>query len=549
MNLPQRLFLAFSAAILVTVVLFVVLSDYTARGALEQALADRAAEVRSAYQVALSATESSAVQLASFIANDVQTEATMHRAQEALAFDALGGRDQQDMSGAWISDVRYVWLQEIQPRWRVLQQRYDASELGFYLTRPDSIRNFLRVHRAQVFGDKIENPQHPVFLAFLGERPLGGYAFDRDGLSLRGVAPVFVFDAAGEEEQLIGLVEVGITLEPVLSVLHTHLGVQSAVLLGAQEVDTTVDADVITRQLVALPAMRCFYAHATGADAVALLAAVESCKAVADEAPAMRTIAGQRFAQTSVALAGVGSAPPIGRVVLWFDAESAVARYEHALVVTIVYALLGFILLEVLLYALVRWGVRVFDNELRRRTREIRQLNRKLARIATVDSLTGLFTRRHFLQRLQQELERARRGGHAVSLLLIDLDHFKHVNDTYGHQMGDAVLRRLGNYLREQVRAIDVAGRYGGEELCILLPETPVTAAAQIAERLRQEIEALSFETEDGQAFAVTASFGVAQWREHTTAEVLISEADKALYASKESGRNRVSIYRPPVLA
>jgi diguanylate cyclase (GGDEF)-like protein len=168
-------------------------------------------------------------------------------------------------------------------------------------------------------------------------------------------------------------------------------------------------------------------------------------------------------------------------------------------------------------------------------------LREVLRRQSTTDELTGLYNRRWFDETLRRELFRAERKRAALAVVMIDLDHFKHMNDTYGHKAGDLVLRTVGQCLRDGVRRSDVACRYGGEELVLVLPECDGVAAVRCAETIRTAIEALALQQGDVLLPAVTASFGVAVWPAHgEDAATLLQSADRALYAAKHGGRNRV---------
>ena len=161
---------------------------------------------------------------------------------------------------------------------------------------------------------------------------------------------------------------------------------------------------------------------------------------------------------------------------------------------------------------------------------------------SVTDELTGLYNVRQFHLNLHGEVERSRRFGAEVGLVMIDIDNFKRVNDSYGHQQGDLVLKRVARVLREQSRDIDQPARYGGEEMAIVLPETDLVGAANLAERVRAGIEALAIERVDGSgSVPVTASFGVSSLPESATdPQTLIAAADAALYRAKRAGKNRV---------
>jgi diguanylate cyclase (GGDEF)-like protein len=167
------------------------------------------------------------------------------------------------------------------------------------------------------------------------------------------------------------------------------------------------------------------------------------------------------------------------------------------------------------------------------------QLHEQVRRQAVTDELTGLSNHRRFQEALTDELERTRRFGQPVALLMLDIDNFKRVNDTYGHPQGDEVLRAVARVLREVSRDVDEPARYGGEEMAVILPQTDLEGAYQAAERVRTEIEALQIPMLDGPGhLRVTASLGVACGME-TSKSGLIGAADRALYEAKHSGKNR----------
>lgn len=173
---------------------------------------------------------------------------------------------------------------------------------------------------------------------------------------------------------------------------------------------------------------------------------------------------------------------------------------------------------------------------------DLQQKQRQLAELAITDPLTGLFNRREFMQQLTAELERAGRYGHPVVLLMCDLDHFKQVNDSYGHQAGDQVLQSFARTLRDQLRQGDLVARYGGEEFIALLPETSLEASLVSAERIRLAVAALPVDTTSGPV-SLTVSIGCAEFpRNGATGETVLAAADRALYRAKEAGRNRIGL-------
>ncbi|MEJ6003501.1 sensor domain-containing diguanylate cyclase [Paucibacter soli] len=167
---------------------------------------------------------------------------------------------------------------------------------------------------------------------------------------------------------------------------------------------------------------------------------------------------------------------------------------------------------------------------------ELQAKNRELERLAITDALTGLYNRRYLDMVLERELRRAQRYGTELSVILLDLDHFKHINDRYGHQLGDQVLVSVAALLRTRLRDSDVAGRWGGEEFLIICASTSEPGASAVAEQVRRHVAGLPLP----QRGHCSASFGVAQLREGETAAGLLARADAALYRAKQSGRNRV---------
>lgn len=191
-----------------------------------------------------------------------------------------------------------------------------------------------------------------------------------------------------------------------------------------------------------------------------------------------------------------------------------------------------------------------FDvHELRARVQsaiKLHTLMQMLEKRAQIDGLTGLWNRAHFNDRLAKELNQTRRAGTPMSLIVCDLDHFKKVNDTFGHPAGDAVLQGFAKVLISELRSYDIACRYGGEEFAIILPDAGPPEAAAICERIRKAIESKRWPNYP--EIRATASFGLTDrgLDNGETPEAWVAAADKCLYESKQGGRNRVTTYSPP---
>jgi diguanylate cyclase (GGDEF)-like protein len=192
------------------------------------------------------------------------------------------------------------------------------------------------------------------------------------------------------------------------------------------------------------------------------------------------------------------------------------------------------------LIARLNTGKRILDLE-----RSLKEANEEIRILSVTDPLTGCYNRSYLNERLPQEINRARRYKHPLSLILSDIDHFKKVNDTYGHLVGDHVLKEFVKCFMEVIRYnVDWVGRYGGEEFLIVLPETDLKSATRLAERLRSNLSQRVIEIQ-GKQISITASFGITGFDpttpdEKISPEALINEADEFMYQAKEEGRNRV---------
>lgn len=185
--------------------------------------------------------------------------------------------------------------------------------------------------------------------------------------------------------------------------------------------------------------------------------------------------------------------------------------------------------------------IKKLQEDLESRERELEEMNDRLRRMSQTDGLTGLDNRRYLEERLHEMFEHSLRLHEPLSAVMCDIDHFKSVNDTHGHQAGDAILRQFAQLIKKQAREIDRVGRYGGEEFMIILPGTVLEAAETFAQRVREDIEKHVF-THDGLKLNRTVSCGVATWPHPKIAsrDDLIRAADDSLYVAKETGRNKV---------
>lgn len=184
-------------------------------------------------------------------------------------------------------------------------------------------------------------------------------------------------------------------------------------------------------------------------------------------------------------------------------------------------------------------GIHKLRRRLSNKNEELSSALEQVRNMAIRDELTGLFNRRHMLDILQQQKAIAESGGYTFSVCYLDLDHFKQINDTYGHGVGDSVLSRFGAALDEALRDADYTGRFGGEEFVLVLSNTDLTEAERVCERLRQQVEIINY-SDLNAALSVTVSIGIAEYEHDEPIEETLSRADACLYRAKHTGRNRV---------
>lgn len=183
------------------------------------------------------------------------------------------------------------------------------------------------------------------------------------------------------------------------------------------------------------------------------------------------------------------------------------------------------------------------DRQVKQRTKSLSLANKKLQRLANIDSLTGIYNRGYVLRLAEKYFDVAKRNHAPLQVLSLDIDYFKNVNDTYGHQVGDIVLKLFCGKISTILRSSDLFGRIGGEEFLICLQNTSYEGAIVYAEKILEEVEKISYKTQQGELLTFTVSIGLAEFKDQESLEILIGESDKALYAAKDSGRNCVVTY------
>ncbi len=248
------------------------------------------------------------------------------------------------------------------------------------------------------------------------------------------------------------------------------------------------------------------------------------------------------LALPGIAIARQGSRPARFFLVAWSVFSSGMLLYLFVFAGFIpfkswtIHSFQGSSLVEVLVLS---WGLADWIHALYRERETLHRNALAYRAMAHTDALTRLFNKRRFLQCLAEEVERANPPERPLSLLMLDIDDFKQLNDHYGHPQGDHVLAAVGSVLRQGLRATDVACRYGGEEFAVILPGTSWRIAREVAERVRRAIESQIFRTEAGLRFRITVSIGCAEYQARETPNQFVNRADRALYRAKSEGKNR----------
>ncbi|MDH5571251.1 MAG: GGDEF domain-containing protein [Gammaproteobacteria bacterium] len=232
------------------------------------------------------------------------------------------------------------------------------------------------------------------------------------------------------------------------------------------------------------------------------------------------------------------------KLLLMIDAKPYIANEKRLLITALATGISIVIFSLVISYSIYRINLEREFKEKKRLEEMVKERTKEIEYLSQIDKLTGLFNRRHLEEIMISEFRRAMRFYHELSLIIVDLDNFKQINDTFGHLAGDKVLRLTGKVIRDQLRDTDFAGRYGGEEFVVLLPESGSHMAAVVAEKIRKAIEEIRIEYE-GNEIPVTASLGVSTSTDDITDVMdILRQSDEALYQSKENGRNQVSLYQ-----
>lgn len=415
-----------------------------------------------------------------------------------------------------------------------LKKKFDITHL--YFSAPNRV-NILRVHQPERFGDTIDRSttlqaqqkNQTSYGVELG--PLGTF-------TLRLVTPWFDNDG-----KLLGFVELGMEIDHVLRAMQREANVKTFILIDKQFIDRPA-WEAGMRMLGRVPDWNQF------ADVVLNIQASDNMPAdllrsqqrglAGEQKVVIPVMAGNSAYQAVIQPRMDAAGRRVGRMVTLVDVSRVANTIEAKTLdaLTRQSAWVGGITCVTLL-SFFYWLVGKVGQRLDQDQQRLREL-------ADHDGLTGLFTHRVHYLRLKEEFARSGRTGQPISLLLLDIDHFKLINDCYGHLAGDLALKTISNLVTGTCREMDIACRYGGEEITVILPETGAGAAMLAAERLRQIIEAHVFAFDNNMNVQITVCIGVATSSQQlASAGELTDAADRAMYRAKEQGRNRVEHAAP----
>jgi diguanylate cyclase (GGDEF)-like protein len=539
MTRKQKIFLVLSVVLLATDLGLVAINYRSAESTLMATVRNRGAALHESFDVALYTTELKLIEIATFVA---QIEAVQKHLREGRQAVASGGS-----GGAAAERWRRSLMDVVGPRWAQLRFRYMLRQFAFYLP-PDNTA-FLRVDAAYEFGDRARQPESLVAVAAATHRPSSGFDIDPLSVGVRAAVPVVdTADGSGEE---LGIVEVGSALDSMLIPICPNSECGTSVLLAETAVRGGMAPPALDRYFTPDRRVSNFFIEATSNPAMtrALMSSEQPPRLDASTTSLLRLAGRWCVVTTFPLLDHLGkddpARPPIGVVATWEDMDDIVAAFHRSQIASAAYAAIAFLLAEGLVWWLLTVVTTRLEREVDRRTGEVKDLLEKLSHMANHDPLTNLFNRRAFAERLHEQVARSKRSGECFSLVMLDIDHFKKINDTHGHPAGDEVLCRLATTIREVIRGADMAGRFGGEEFCLLLPQASTEQAWTLTERLKARLAETVVETGNG-CCQVSFSAGIAEWAADLDEQTLLSLVDKMLYQAKEGGRNRIVCAPPP---
>jgi len=523
--LKSRTLLLVSIFIILSDILFIVVNYYSSRSAVDADIRQWSTQVNHVFNLTMDSKAISMQQIAAYVANTTEVQNLFLQSKKIYEDTTL--KDKSSLLNKARNDLHEF----VQPGWQNLTSQYDVRQLHFHFG-PGST-SFLRVHRPEKFGDNMDTVRYTVVDVNTHLHPVRGFETGRVYSGIRGVVPVFATIETGETVH-VGALEAGTSFTNMLEILSNELDSDLAILLHKAHVEANMWPDFIRDHFSKTQIAGDFFLESfTEANVKPFLETPEVLDLLDGGAGhALVTKQGTwqvcAFSLRDYRGATRHELPDAGVVVVWKDASEKWALFRKGLITNIVYSIFALFAVEGIL--VIGW------NYSQRRLQWIIDTQTdELQRLATIDSLTKAFNHGHIEKLLRDELERAQRYNTTFSVIMFDVDHFKMVNDTHGHVVGDEVLSGIANRVHGLVRQSDRLGRWGGEEFLLVATQSALDDAFQLAERLRDVVAATPF----GTAGTVTISLGVTQHKPGDDSSTLITRADQALYQAKHDGRNR----------
>lgn len=387
---------------------------------------------------------------------------------------------------------------------------------------PDS-HSFLRVHQPEKFGDDLSSFRFIVNDVNKYKKKMIGMEVGRYGIDYRVVVPVF-----NREKQHIGSFEFGLNMKYIYDILNSEYGIKNIVFLNKSIFSVIHQKN---KDLSFYPfSDRYFVLEPENNDIIKKIPSN-----VLDQKYTFIQSDGISYMVYPVTTLKDVTGQEIGQIVFIKNMEKYTSSID---MLRTIYIILGLFLLVISYYLMkvifTRYTktIEIYQSQLERKNRTLSELN-------NTDFMTKISNRRFLQKMLGKELKRSIRYHNALSIILFDVDNFKHINDTYGHNAGDEVLKNIAKILMNKTRESDYIGRWGGEEFIILTPQTTINSAAVLAEEIRLSIERFNFNKPN----RVTCSFGISELNDEMESDELIRKADHALYQAKKSGKNCVVLY------
>ena len=524
-----KVFLWLSLILAASDALFVWINYRAEQARFQSHLEQRATHLQDLFNVELDNTALRMQQTATFIASMPEVQQAFRSGRLAVEQEGGGG------GGLLARQARERLLKLVNVPWQELRDHFDTRQLHFQFGQ--NATSFLRVHALDRFGDNLEGVLYTIFR---DRSPKIGFECGRIICGIRGVTPVFGNAYHAHDSEFIGVLEAGTSFRTLLELVERPSQANFAVLLAMEHLRETYFPDRLEKLKKDNPSIDGHLVEETLHPEVReLLAHPQVTELVRHTGTRWFKIGDRYLAFTAFPLRDYlgqqdAQRPPVGTVMAWMDVETDVRQLRRDLSFNIIYAVLAFILIEVLLFYALRKATHSLERVVARQTDALHE-------IAVHDELTGLYNRHYLDEFLQKEYASASRHQRDFSIAIMDLDHFKDVNDEHGHLVGDHVLGDAAALIRHRLRASDIAFRFGGEEFLLVFPDTNAEEARLICEELRRQIQANTLGgLESGK---ITASFGVTQMASAgESMDTLLARADHALYKAKDGGRNRVEV-------